>query len=470
MFYMKILGIISLTIIIFCTSSQARTITGKVVSGKEQLSGVIITDGTNFTRTKKNGSFRMNIVDTAKFVYIITPSGYVADWSDGSPKFFIKAEGRNRFEFDLLKTGGNGKDYNLIAVGDPQPKRQKHFDQFVGTPLSDITETGKTLDGPVFGIVLGDICFDVFPLMESWKKEITRAAFPFYAVPGNHDHDRKFNNDVQSIEYYHELFGPGNYAFHVGKDLVIMLDNIIYHSRSGYQEGYTDNIITWVKNLLKYIPADANIYVAQHGSLNGRHYSGSSVNDKAMLDALKGRKVIFMSGHNHTNGNFEYTPDAIEHNIAAICGTWWDVYHCTDGTPRGYKVYTKKDGEISWYYKSIGKDKSFQHELFRPGECRNNPDCVVVNVWDYDSRWKIEWEEDGKKMGEMQRVTEFSPLHSSEMTEAYTKTGKKIPGYRQTRKSNHFFAAKPTAGASAITVIITDRFGNTWKEKCILNQ
>ena len=115
---MRHLGIILLTFISLCTVSQAKTVTGKVVSGKEQLSGVIITDGTNFTRTKKNGSFRMNIVDTAKFVYIITPSGYVADWSDGSPKFFIKAEGRNRFEFDLLKTGGNGKDYNLIAVGD----------------------------------------------------------------------------------------------------------------------------------------------------------------------------------------------------------------------------------------------------------------------------------------------------------------------------------------------------------------
>ncbi|MBQ5673215.1 MAG: hypothetical protein IIV46_03285, partial [Phascolarctobacterium sp.] len=34
---------------------------------------VIVTDGFKFTKTKKNGEFKMNLADSAKFVYIITP-------------------------------------------------------------------------------------------------------------------------------------------------------------------------------------------------------------------------------------------------------------------------------------------------------------------------------------------------------------------------------------------------------------
>ena len=94
------------------------------------------------------------------------------------------------------------------------------------------------------------------------------------------------------------------------------------------------------------------------------------VNHERFADIFTGFKVTFLSGHNHINGNFRYNEDMIEHNIAAICCTWWDAYHCKDGTPRGYKVYTKKNGKLSWYYKSIDKDPDFQYEIFLPGTTR----------------------------------------------------------------------------------------------------
>ena len=67
-------------------------------------------------------------------------------------------------------------------------------------------------------------------------------------------------------------------------------------------------------------------------------------------------------------------------------------------------------------------------------------------------------------MGNMKRVEEYSPVHAAELSAAYAKTGNKIPDYRQTIASSHYFAAKPSENAKTVTILIKDRFGNEWKE------
>lgn len=449
----------------FSATIQARTIKGTVTSGKKNLSGVVVTDGKNFTSTDRNGAFEMDIQDNADFVYIVTPTGYAADWSSGVPQFFQAAKNKTTFDFNLKKLPESKSTYSLIAIGDPQPGKKEHVAEFAQKPLEDLRQTASSLKGQVVAVALGDVCFDVFPLMDKWKEAIPRAGIPVYTVPGNHDHDKKTKGDEVSIHGYRERFGPENHAFMIGKDLVILLDNIIYHEYRGYELGYTEEVIKWVKGLSKYIPADADIFIVQHSSANGRHYQGGMITRyDALVDALQGHKITFLSGHNHTSGNFEYAPGITEHNIAAICGTWWDLYYCTDGTPRGYKVFTKEGKNLQWYYKSIGKDRNFQYEIYRPGQTRQHPDCVVVNAWDYDQHWSITWSEDGKPMGPMTQVEDYSPMHEKGMNELYTRKGTEIPRFKQTRISKHYFSAKPSAGAKKISIEIKDRFGNCWKE------
>lgn len=101
---MKNFIIILLTLFLTCMASEARVVKGKVTSGKKKLSGVVVTDGQNFTQTRRNGTFSFEVCDSAEFVYIVTPSGYTADWSEGSPAFYRKAAGQSYFEFDLKKT------------------------------------------------------------------------------------------------------------------------------------------------------------------------------------------------------------------------------------------------------------------------------------------------------------------------------------------------------------------------------
>ena len=457
---------------LFGVDTSARTVNGKVTCGQEKLSNVIVTDGFKFTKTKKNGEFKMNLADSAKFVYIVTPSGYAGDWSDGAPKFYQKIDERDSYTFDLIKTGDPSDRYNIIAVGDPQPSKDRHCDEFDGEPLDDLCKTVSSLEGPSVGLVLGDVCFNKYHLMARWKQSIVRTGIPFYAVPGNHDHVHEIDTDRKSTEVYTEYFGPENYAFFIGKELVIMLDNIIHglRTRHKYTEGYSDEQLAWVKALLKLVPKNVEIYVGQHSPTNGRaHLSGGKETElilkgREFLSLFGDRNVHIISGHNHINMNFKYAPNIVEHNVAAICGTWWDAYHCKDGTPRGYKVYTKKDGILTWYYKSVGKDKDFQYEIFRPGETKKNPESVVVNLWDYDRNWSVLWFEDGVHKGAMKRVKEYNPLHTAEVEATFAKKGKPVTNWKLTTKSNHYFAAKPSDGAKKITVIISNPFGKEWVE------
>ena len=103
-----------------CLTSEARKVKGSVRCGSQSIEGVIVTYGYGFAVTDRGGRFVLDIRDDAEFVHIVTPSGYVADWTSGVPAFYRHATGRNRFDFQLQKTAP-GEDYHIIAVSDPRP-------------------------------------------------------------------------------------------------------------------------------------------------------------------------------------------------------------------------------------------------------------------------------------------------------------------------------------------------------------
>ncbi len=454
---MKKFFILSAALLMVFANAEARKVTGTVKSGDEKQGGVIVTDGKNFTRTKKNGKFSFEIEDNAPFVYIVTPAGYVADFSSGVPAFYQDAAGKKKFAFDLQKTDKSG-DYSLVAVSDPQIKTEQQFRQFAGKPMEDLCGTTKALKGASAGLALGDICWDAFQFLEGYKDEIRRTGIPFYPVVGNHDHDLKAKGDFNAGGVYRSILGPENYAFFLGKDIVIVLDNIIYDTNKKYREGYSDEVLAWVKQLLRLVPADASIFVAQHSPLI--HFGEKVLGYSDILGIFHGRNTIFITGHSHVFNNYEFGNGIVDHNIASICGSWWDAEYCTDGAPRGYKVYTNKGGKLEWYYKPIGKSKDYQVEVYKPGQAPMHPNSVVVNVWDWDPQWKVEWFEDGKPMGTLKPVNEYSPVYIREINEAFA--GKKIPDYKKPNMNNHYFAATPSQYAKMVTISVESRFGQKW--------
>lgn len=441
-------------------AAQARKVTGSVMCGETKLEGVIVTDGKHFTRTARNGKFAFDINDDAEFVYIVTPSGYVADWQSGVPAFYKSAPGVSKFDFTLQRTAG-GNDYNIIAIADPQTYSDEHFAEFAGKPMADLCKTAQDLGGVTVGLSLGDISWDRIEILDMYKKEIVRTGVPFYPVVGNHDNEAYVQGDNEAAAAYRSKMGPENYAFCLGKDVVIVLDNIIYDTNFKMALGYTDQVIAWVKGLLKEIPSTAEIYVAQHVPMG--HSRRKLQNQETLISMLRGRKVTVLSGHMHTNSIRELEKNMTEHNVAGLCGAWWETQHCTDGTPRGYKVFTKHADRLSWYYKPIGFSKKHIAEAFGLGMAPLHPNSVVVNVWDWDPQWKVEWYEDGKPMGKMDQVREICPVFDDEINAAYEGRGE-IPGWKQARPSGHNFAATPSRYAKKVTIVVESRFGQKWTQ------
>lgn len=412
-----------------CCGADAKKVKGSVTCGDRKLEGVIVTDGHSFTRTQKNGKFTFEIKDDAEFVYIVTPSGHAADWSSGVPAFYMPVQGTEVFDFQLQRTAG-GQDYHIVAIADPQTYSEEHMEKFSGRPMEDIKKTVNGLTYQAVGLTLGDIAWDNSEMLPKYKSVIAGAGIPFYPVIGNHDYEAFCKGDKESSATYRRNMGPENYAFWLGKDIVIVLDNIIYDTDFKSVNGYSDEIIAWVKELEKMVPSDAEVFIAQHVPFSGGRKKLR--NGNALLDIFRGRKVTFLSGHMHRNNNYVIEKNIIEHNIASICGAWWDSDLCGDGTPRGYKVFTREAGALSWYYKPVDHPKEHMVQSYGLGQDKKHPNSIVLNVWDWDPQWKVEWYEDGINRGKMDA------------------------------RGGHFFTATPGRYAEVVTVSVTGRFGQKW--------
>ena len=85
---------------------------------------------------------------------------------------------------------------------------------------------------------------------------------------------------------------------------------------------------------------------------------------------------------------------------------------------------------------------------------------IIANVWNWDEQWKVEWYENGKRMGEMQRYKGYDP------------TAKAICSDKEKVKyewispvlTEHLFHATPRNKNAKIEVKVTDRFGNVYTE------
>ena len=458
---MKNLLLAVVLILSYTIDCHSRIVEGVVKCNTYGIQNIVVSDGSSFTTTGREGRFRFNISDDSEFVFIITPAGYVADWSSGVPEFYKSAQGKDFFEFKLMEYTTDLDNYNMVVMADPQTHDQYHFSKFMAEPMTDICKTISRLPYATVGLTLGDICWDKIEILSEYKKGITQAGIPFYPVVGNHDHMAYCKGDKESSAEYRTYLGPENYAFFLGKDIVIVLDNIIYDTDFKLELGYAAHVLEWVERVMEFVPAEADVFIAQHANCV-RNY-GRIKNLDTLLSLLEGHEVKILSGHTHINGNRILSDFAVEHNIAAICGAWWDTIHSIDGTPRGYKVYTKTNDELSWYYKPVDFNVNHIAELFLPGESILHPESLVVNVWDWDENWTVEWWQDGEYAGTLHHVDEVSAVFVREINDAYSSYGLEIPSWKRERPCGHNFVMTPDEDVKEIKVSVTSRFGNNWE-------
>ena len=443
---------------------------GVVTDTQEQpIAGVVVTDGVNFTQTDEKGRYQL-VSDPAqsKFVYLSVPADYKAVVEKALPVGYYAridaSEKRNRHDFRLEKREQPVRNFTFIAISDPQVRNEKQLNRFISETLPDLKETLKQASGQeAYGMVLGDIVWDVMPLFAPYKEAISDLDMTMYHVIGNHDFDLQYaalsqaeNKDEYGESVFGDNFGPTDYSFNVGEIHIVAMKDIDYQGAKKYEEQFTPEQLEWLKKDLSYVKPGTTVLLNVHApTANSTAKGGGNArNAEQLFEILKDYKAHIFAGHTHFYENRIVTPDIYEHNIGAACGAWWAGHVNRCGAPNGYLVVKVNGDNVSWQYKATGRPFDYQFRIYKPGEFKSQPKYLVVNVWDYDSAWKLSYYEDGvEKSGVLEAFAD-------EDQDYITMKEGKVTGYH----TLHLFRVRPAEKAKSIKIVTTNRFGESFTQ------
>lgn len=470
----KTFGLLILFLGVFYSNSSATVVSGKVTGSGVALAGVQITDGTNIVETDKKGKFSIDIVQGNDFVYYTLPTGYESPIANGVPVFFSKidkAAKKQRVNFELSKSEKSQFKHNLILWADPQVLEMEEFDQLQDV-IDDVNKTIASFpaDIPAHAISAGDNVFDRLQFFDKYKQMVSQVKVPFYQVIGNHDMDYNNRSNELSDKSYTAAFGPSHFSFNRGNIHYVILKDVFYYGYSYRYIGYIDeNQLQWLEKDLKNVRPGSTVVVSLHiptiyGESEKADYSSmlsnSVMNREALYKILAPFNTHILAGHSHTNWHTQVKPNILEHVHAAACGAWWQGEVCTDGSPKGYTVYEIDGDSISWYYKSVNREKNHQFKLYPIGADAANPSFFIANVYNYDNAWKVRWYEDNVLMGDMTRYWGTDPLAD----ELYQPGKNKKHSWLSAGKTHHLFKAQQKNPNATIKVEVVDRFGKIYSE------
>ena len=441
------------------------------------VQGVVVSDGTYSVVTNINGIYQIKRDPDAKFVYYSTPAEYeietagTNDWAAKFYKTIPENAGVHRQDFKLTKRTKAIGDFTIIAMGDPQVARPQGYTRWTTETMPKLlSETAKMSD-PMVMLVMGDINEDKVEYMKEMRESLGQSGMPVFTTPGNHDKHRVAGDDSapRTATDYSSFWGPLDYTFQMGDVLFISMDNVRYTNGSNYTGGFTDKQVEWLRQQIQTVSKDKMVVMFYHIPLR----TDQVTNRVAILDLLNGfREIHLMCGHTHWQENYEGAyPTRFEHIHATACGGWWNSQVNVDGVPNGFMVYNVSGSLMkNWYYQPTKSSTEEQMRLHRgdwaytgngvtstygfPGN------VLIANVWNADSKWKIEVYEDDVYSGEMTRLT-------SNPQDAWTKgllTGYYGHPAGTASACKHLYYYELKNRNARIKVMATDRFGNIYTE------
>lgn len=455
-------------------------VSGKITCDGKGIEGVSVSDGFSVARTDKSGRYALTTHYDARFVFLSLPSGYEIPSQKGIASFYTRLERSDKpqeVNFQLKKIQHDDTNHTFIVWADTQIKTQEDAEKLKTISAPDTQKHIASLQAQhVFGIGCGDLIWDEFELFKDYRDAVATTGIPFWQVIGNHDMDYTARTDNDSQKSFENQFGPSYYSFNRGKVHYVILDDVFFVGAGHRYIGYiTEAQLKWLERDLQHVPKGSRVVVALHipsntgakkrNKLKEDEMGGTVTNREALYNILKPYKVTIVSGHTHWNEVWE-KENIMEHNLGTVCGAWWSGPICGDGTPNGFGVFQVEGDDISWYYKSTGFEKDHQIRLYKPGADQEKAGSIIANVWNYDTQWQVEWWEDGKPMGAMERYTGYDPS----AVELYL--GKNLPASRkwiEPTLTDHLFSAVPSANAREVLVKAKDRFGNVYEERLALH-
>ena len=511
------------------------------------ISGVAVSDGFSVTKTNANGYYEIdNVSKDTRYIYISLPAEYKVPTNEFGQPCFYKSypEGGDRYDFTLTPLeGGKEKKFALFTFADPQVSKASALSRLNTEAIPEIYAHGQELAAKginCYGITLGDIITNSDTNNTGGMRDdmrdafsITKTGLPVFQVMGNHDNtfcntnlplftdERNSHFQLKAQREHEDMFGPVNYSFNRGDVHIIGMRDIVYPSAtsgSGYSTGFLPSQYEWLKQDLALVPKDKMVVLCVHIQL----FNGTSNYTQQVLSLLdQYKEAHILSGHIHRQQLYEHTTKSdsnykiFEHNTCAVCGSWWSANIAGDGTPNGYNVFIGEGNTFSdWYYMGFNEGmntRSHQMRLYRGNAVTGGPiegtnsygvkgyygfnfadDVLLANVYNADSKWKIEVYEDDVYSGDMTKVAESQPKFSALIggytidnprraangvvtsTDFYA-TGLHVgilnrvssatkPGNGAYNVCWHLFQYKLKNKNAKIKVVATDRFGNKYTE------
>ncbi len=374
-------------------SPEPVVLTGSVTCEGQPLEGVHVSDGVRIVKTGKDGRYRMYSDKRQGFVFITTPSGYVATSRDGlRPDFYANLTEPlgvpEEHDFTLKKE--NQDTYSILYFTDAHLTNadfKPDLREFRETAMPNIRKQAERLSalGPVYTLNLGDLAHELYWYTYDFNLKdavntLLENHYPtlMYSVSGNHDNDGAIhtdNTDRDAEHLYREVLGPEYYSMNIGGEHWIMMDDILYVNVPGkgkkskgivgdrsYGKGFTKDQMAWLKADLKDLPDNARIRLCLHAPIVTGDEKGTMFDRTSQVDSIAALFARFGTvdvacGHVHRMQfiDSEKWPVFKEMEVPAISGDMWTTTPVTvlgiDGEEAGVVSATfSRDGSCDYVY------------------------------------------------------------------------------------------------------------------------
>jgi len=392
-----------LTVTVLTAISQ--NITGTVYADGKPAEGVLISDGIEIVTTDSQGNYELESNKKSGTVFLITPSGYVANSKKGfQPDFWASLNPDKKIKethnFNLISQQQDS--FSIIfttdshLTDDPVKHDFTHYKEMVLPTARRIAAEREKSNKTIYSVNLGDLSHDLYWYKNETPIEkvvdfITAEGFPAltYSVPGNHDNDPAItgkNVDERAIGRYRKQLGPNTYSINIGNTHWIMLDDVIYRNRIGkgkvakgvagdrsYKCGLTKSQIRWIKKDLAYVPDTAKIIICCHIPMLIDRNPGTLLANVSQMDSIaqifdRFKEVTIFSGHAHRNA-YQENPQWNKFKqfiLTATSGVMWQTTNNfqtigADGSTSGLWVADFNSNDMTMnYYTYIAGDRLFR--------------------------------------------------------------------------------------------------------------
>ena len=508
--------------------SAGTTVFGLVSSEEGPVANVVVSDGTEVTVTDDKGIYELKSAKKWGYVFISVPSGYEVAAEGVFPQFYQTLKGAadvvEQKDFKLTKVDGQDR-YKLFLLGDMHlANRTNDAAQFTQFTTDLNAYMAQHSGQKMYALTLGDMTWDLYwyknnYALPQYRETINRQVknLQIYHTMGNHDNDFMTTSDYDAAVKYVDCIGPTFYSFNIGQVHYVVMDNIDCSAYDGtdsrnYVKKLSNEQLKWLANDLAYVDKSTPLIVAMHAQIykptsTGFAFDHDSANTEALLAALDGYEVHFVTGHTHKVYNITPDDDVVkgrdihEHNSGAICASWWwsgnltpGVHVSIDGAPGGYAIWDIDGTDFAWLYKSTGWPEEYQFRSYDLNNVsfsmddvpnipsnvliqlaykkyvnaypENSDNEVLIKIWNWNSNWELSVVDERGKTLEYTPVWAYDPLHIAALSvPRFNNSGITSTPSFVTESATNFFKVKADDADVDLTITVKDEFGHTWTEE-----